>query len=40
LLELMTRYTNEQLTSAEVIAAMIELAGEVVQDADRARSPR
>jgi type I restriction enzyme, R subunit len=35
LLELMARYTNQQLTSAEVIAAMIELAREVAQEAHR-----
>ncbi len=35
LTELMTRYTNQQLTSAEVIAAMIELAREVAAEADR-----
>lgn len=29
LTELMTKYTNSQLTAAEVIAAMIELAREV-----------
>lgn len=35
--ELMNRYTNQQLTSAEVIAAMIELAREVADEADRGR---
>jgi type I restriction enzyme R subunit len=35
LLELMARYTNQQLTSAEVIAAMIELAQEVADEANR-----
>jgi type I restriction enzyme R subunit len=35
LTELMTRYTNQQLTAAEVIAAMIELAREVAHEADR-----
>lgn len=34
-IELMARYTNQQLTSAEVIAAMIELAQEVAHEADR-----
>lgn len=35
LAELMRRYTNQQLTSAEVIAAMIELARDVAHEADR-----
>ncbi|GIG29573.1 type I restriction endonuclease subunit R [Cellulomonas marina] len=35
LLELMRRYTNQQLTSAEVIAAMIELAREVAHEKNR-----
>jgi len=35
LLELMTRYTNLQLTSAEVIAALIDVAREVAREADR-----
>lgn len=35
LVELMTRYTNQQLTSAEVIAAMIELAREVAAEGAR-----
>jgi len=38
LIELMARYTNQQLSSAEVIAAMIELAREVAHEADRGRS--
>jgi type I restriction enzyme R subunit len=33
--ELMNRYTNQQLTSAEVIAELIELAKEVASEADR-----
>lgn len=33
--ELMNRYTNQQLTSAEVIAELIELAKEVSSEADR-----
>ncbi|MBO3090013.1 type I restriction endonuclease subunit R [Cellulomonas dongxiuzhuiae] len=35
LLELMNRYTNQQLTSAEVIAAMIALAQEVAHEKNR-----
>lgn len=35
LAELMTKYTNQQLTSAEVIAALIEVAREVAAEADR-----
>ncbi len=35
LLELMTRYTNAQLTSAEVIAALIEVAHEVAAEGNR-----
>ncbi|NMR20464.1 type I restriction endonuclease subunit R [Cellulomonas fimi] len=35
LVELMTKYTNQQLTSAEVIAALIEVAREVAHEADR-----
>lgn len=35
LLELMAKYTNQQLTSAEVIAAMIALAQEVAHEANR-----
>jgi type I restriction enzyme, R subunit len=39
--ELMNRYTNAQLTSAQVIAAMIELAREVAAEGDRGSgSPR
>lgn len=33
--ELMTKYTNQQLTSAEVIAQLVELAKEVAQEAHR-----
>ncbi|WP_305091847.1 type I restriction endonuclease subunit R [Prescottella sp. R16] len=33
--ELMRKYTNSQLTSAEVIAAMVEMAQEVAREADR-----
>ncbi|WP_066464232.1 type I restriction endonuclease subunit R [Sanguibacter suarezii] len=33
--ELMVKYTNQQLTSAEVIAALIEVAKEVAVEADR-----
>ena len=35
--DLMTRYTNEQLTSAEVIAQLVELAREVAAEDDRGR---
>ena len=35
--ELMARYTNQQLTAAEVIAELIEMAKEVVAEADRGR---
>lgn len=35
LVELMTRYTNAQLTSAEVIAALVEMAHEVAAEANR-----
>ncbi|HEX8110713.1 MAG TPA: type I restriction endonuclease subunit R [Kofleriaceae bacterium] len=35
--ELMNKYTNQQLTSAEVIAELIELAKEVVAEANRGR---
>jgi len=35
--ELMTKYTNQQLTSAEVIAALVELAKEVATEADRGK---
>jgi type I restriction enzyme, R subunit len=31
----MARYTNQQLTSAEVIAELVELAREVAAEADR-----
>jgi type I restriction enzyme R subunit len=33
--EIMTRYTNQQLTSAEVIAELVELAREVAAEASR-----
>ncbi|WP_306231935.1 type I restriction endonuclease subunit R [Agrococcus beijingensis] len=33
--EVMNRYTNQQLTSAEVIAELVELAKEIAADADR-----
>ena len=36
--ELMTKYTNQQLTSAEVIAELVELAREVAAEADRGKS--
>ncbi|MDF8263739.1 type I restriction endonuclease subunit R [Luteipulveratus flavus] len=35
LAELMAKYTNQQLTSAEIIAELVELAKEVAADADR-----
>lgn len=35
--ELMRKYTNQQLTSAEVIAELIELAKDVVAEADRGK---
>jgi type I restriction enzyme R subunit len=35
--ELMNRYTNQQLTSAEVIAELIEMAKEVAAEADRGK---
>ncbi|MFD4294406.1 type I restriction endonuclease subunit R [Rhodococcus sp. NPDC058532] len=35
--ELMRKYTNSQLTSAEVIAAMVEMAQEVAREADRGK---
>jgi type I restriction enzyme R subunit len=35
--ELMNRYTNQQLTSAEVIAELIEMAKEVVAEGDRGK---
>ncbi|WP_448073846.1 type I restriction endonuclease subunit R [Georgenia yuyongxinii] len=37
LIELMNRYTNSQLTSAEVIAALIEVAHDVAHEADRSK---
>ncbi|TCK21946.1 type I restriction endonuclease subunit R [Pseudonocardia endophytica] len=36
--DLMNRYTNEQLTSAEVIARLVELANEVAAEDDRGKS--
>lgn len=38
LLELMNKYTNQQLTSAEVIAKLVELAREVAAEDDRGKS--
>lgn len=35
--ELMNKYTNQQLTSAEVIAALVELAKEVAQEKNRGK---
>ncbi len=35
LLEIMTKYTNQQLTAAEVVAAMIELARDVAHEGNR-----
>lgn len=35
--DLMIRYTNEQLTSADVIAQLVELAREVAAEDDRGR---
>ncbi|MGO4384666.1 type I restriction endonuclease subunit R [Specibacter sp. RAF43] len=35
--ELMKKYTNQQLTSAEVIAELVELAREVAQEANRGK---
>ncbi len=35
--ELMARYTNQQLSSAEVIAALVEMAKEVAHEADRGK---
>lgn len=35
--ELMNRYTNQQLTSAEVIAELVEMAKEVAAEADRGK---
>ncbi|MGO1971416.1 MAG: type I restriction endonuclease subunit R [Propionibacteriaceae bacterium] len=34
---LMTKYTNQQLTAAEVIAELVEMAKEVVSEADRGK---
>ena len=36
--ELMTKYTNQQLTSAEVIAELVELAKEVAAESNRGAS--
>ena len=36
--ELMTKYTNQQLTSAQVIAELVELAKEVAAEANRGKS--
>lgn len=38
--ELMRRYTNEQLTSAEVIARLVELGKEAAAEDDRGKSFR
>lgn len=38
--DLMVRYTNSQLTSAEVIAALVEVAKEVAAEADRGSGGR
>ena len=38
LTELMTKYTNQQLTSAEVIAALIEMAKEIAAERDRGKA--
>ena len=38
LIELMNRYTNQHLTSAEIIAELVALAKEVSADADRGES--
>lgn len=35
--ELMTKYTNQQLTAAQVIAELVELAAEVVAEAERGK---
>lgn len=35
--DLMTRYTNQQLTAAEVIAKLVEMAREVVAESDRGK---
>ena len=37
LTKLMTKYTNQQLTSAEVIAALVEMAKEVSAEGNRGR---
>lgn len=37
LIELMRRYTNQNLTSAEIIAALVEMAKEVSAEADRGK---
>lgn len=36
--DLMTKYTNQQLTSAQVIAELVELAKEIAAEADRGAS--
>jgi type I restriction enzyme R subunit len=38
LIELMNRYTNQHLTSAEIIAELVALAKEVAADSDRGRA--
>ncbi|MGV1009025.1 MAG: type I restriction endonuclease subunit R [Dermatophilaceae bacterium] len=38
LTELMTKYTNQQLTSAEVIAALVEMAKEIAAERDRGKA--
>ena len=38
LMELMTRYTNQQLSSAQVIAELVAMAREVSADADRGQA--
>ncbi|NLE82000.1 MAG: type I restriction endonuclease subunit R, partial [Rhodococcus sp.] len=35
--DLMTRYTNQQLTAAEVIAELVEMAKEILAEADRGK---
>ena len=40
LTELMTKYTNQQLTSAEVIAALVEMAKEIAAERDRGKRVR
>lgn len=36
--ELMNRYANQQLTAAEVIAAMAEMADDIIEEAKRGRA--